>query len=178
MRILTLLCLVPLLSFPVDTYAGDSPLCSKDNLKITVIRGRNVSDVSGGSIGEKLALFEPTVKIQNGAMHDFKGNNVCVILMGQDTTIRDNWKAMYRREFPADLVAGKAFEWTGDSFEQGFDYTLSKSGFDYDGYIVIIRNSEGALAYAAASKAVWIKDLDKAWNLVEGKQYKRSFFAK
>lgn len=171
--------LVASLAFCLETSSAiDKPLSQADNLKVTVIKGRDVTDVKNGSIGEKVAEFEPTVKIQNGSMRDFLGNQVCVVLIGESTTQRDNWKVMYRREFPAELLRGKTFEWTGDPFKQGFDKTLSMSGFDYDGYIVIIKNSEGTMAYAASSKPVWVKDLAKAWGLTEGKEYDRDFFKK
>ena len=118
------------------------------------------------------------MKIHNGGIKDFLGNRVCLILMGEDTTIKKKWRAIHKREFDADLLAGKTFEWEGEPFKQGFDRTLAKSGHDYDGYILLIRNSEGKIVVSSQSKPYWAKDLEKAWGLQEGKDYDKDFFEK
>jgi len=161
---------------PSSSQAEERVLQQGDSLRITVLRGRAVSDVKDGSIGEKMAEFKPVVKIQNDSAYDFNHNRVCLIMMGQDTTDRNNWKVICRREFDANLPAGKTFEWEGESFQQGFDRTLAMSGFDYDGYIVLVKGSNGKPAIAATSKPIWTKDEQKAWSLEEGKTYKRSYF--
>lgn len=158
--------------------AAEKVLGPTDNLRVTVTRGRRVTDIKDGSIGEKIAEFVPTVTIQNGSFHDFRGNRVCLILMGEDTTRKDNWKVMYRREFDLNIAPSKTFEWVGDSFQQGFDRTLAKSGFDYEGYIVLIKNAEGKIVLTAQTKPMWTVDLEKSWALEEGKEYAKSYFKK
>ncbi len=175
-RLITAIVLAIALQGGAAAHAADKVLQPGDNIRISVTRGRTVEDVDGGSIGEKLAAFEPVVKIQNGSFNDFKTNRVCLVMMGEDTTRKDNWKVIYRREFDADLLASKTFEWVGEPFEQGFDRTLAKSGYDYEGYIVLIRNAEGKIAISAQSKTLWTKDLERAWNLKEGQEYSKSFF--
>ncbi|MDX2081992.1 MAG: hypothetical protein SFU53_14500 [Terrimicrobiaceae bacterium] len=151
-------------------------MAATDNVRILFSRNRSVSDVKGGSIGEKLAAFEPSVKITNGSFRGFTGNRACVILMGEDATRKDNWRVIFRREFEFDLPASKTHEWIGEPFEQGFDRTMVKSGYDYDGYIVLIRNSDGKIVQSAATKAFWIGDLEKAWSLQEGNDYPKLHF--
>jgi hypothetical protein len=81
-----------------------------------------------------------------------------------------------REEIPFDLPASKTHEWTGKPFEQGFDRTLAKSGYDYDGYIVLIKNSEGKIVQKFSTKPRWILDVEKAWNLQQGKDYSKLHF--
>ncbi len=156
--------------------AADKTLTADENIRITVTRGRSVTDVENGSIGEKLAAFEPVVTIQNASFNSFPGNRVILLMLGEDTTARDNWKVLYRREFDADLVPSKPFRWSGEPFEAGFDRTLAKSGYDYDGYIVVIKNSEGKPVIVNASKAFWAKSADKVLAMEEGKEYQKSYF--
>lgn len=163
-------------SLALSALAGESVLGPSDNIRISLTRGRSVSDVKGGSIGEKLADFEPVVKIQNASFKDFRGNKVCVLMMGEDATVENNWRVIYRREFDADLIASKTLEWVGDPFKQGFDRTFAKSGYDYDGYIVIIRNSDGRAVISAQTKPLWGKNLEKAWNMAEGSDYSKDHF--
>ena len=171
----SLLALLLLLSAPM-LEAADKTLTANDNVRITVTRGRSVTDVENGSIGEKLAEFEPVVTIQNSSFNNFPGNRVILLMLGEDTTIQDNWKVLYRREFDADLVSAKTFRWAGEPFAAGFDRTLAKSGFDYDGYIVVIKNSEGDPVILSASKAFWAKSADKVLAMQEGKEYGKSYF--
>jgi hypothetical protein len=156
--------------------AADKTLTGDENIRVTVTRGRSVTDVENGSIGEKLAAFEPVVTIQNASFNSFPGNRIVLLMLGEDTTARDNWKVLYRREFDADLVPAKPFRWSGEPFEAGFDRTLAKSGYDYDGYIVVIKNSEGKPVIIDASKAFWAKSPDKALAMQEGKEYQKSYF--
>lgn len=151
-------------------------MSASDNIRIAFSRNRSVQDVKGGSIGEKVAAFQPVVKITNGSFRSFPGNRACVLVMGEDTTRKDNWRVMRRREFEFDLPASKTHEWVGDAFEQGFDRMLFKSGYDYAGYIVLIRNSEGKIVQSGATKPFWIRDLEKAWNLQEGSDYPKLHF--
>lgn len=167
---------VIVLTFVFAAQAEERVLKPDDTITISFAKGRLVSNVRDGSIGEKMAEFEPSVKLQNGRLHDFKGNKVCLLLLGEDTTQKDNWKVMYRREFDADLLGGKTFEWVGSPFKQGFDRTLAKSGYDYDGFIILVRNSEGTIVKSASSKPAWLKNPEKAWNLVEKKAYTRDYF--
>jgi len=157
-------------------HAGDDVLSADDRVLIDFTRGRNVSKVHGGSIGEKMARFKPKLRIKSQGLGTFPGNKGCLILMGEDTTKNNVWKIIYRREFDLDLASGKEFRWEGDVVEQGFDRTLAKSGYDYDGYIVVIKNSQGVPVIAKASKPYWIKDLGKAWGLKEGSIAKREDF--
>ena len=132
--------------------------------------------LKNGSIGEKVAEFDPVVKIQNNSFNDFKGNRVCFMMMGEDTTKRGSLKVICRREFDADLISSKTFERVGETFTQGFDRTLVKGGFDYDGNIVIMKSSEGKPAVTAESKSAWTKNVEKAFALEEGKEYDKAHF--
>ena len=163
---------------PFTLVAKDKVLGSGSNLRVSVTRGKQVTTVKGGSIGEKLADFKPGVKIQNSSIDNFPGNRVCLIMMGEDTTRPDSWRVICRREFDADLMASKTFEWEGDAFQQGYDRTYAKSGYDYDGYILLIRNSEGKVVFTAQSNPNWGKDPELAWNLEEGSDYDKNHFAK
>jgi NDP-sugar pyrophosphorylase family protein len=125
-----------------------------------------------------MAHFEPSAKITNNAIHDFPGNKVCVIMMGEDATADNTWRVIFKEEFDMDLPAGETFEWSGTPFKQMFDRTLSMGGYDYDGYIVMIRNSEGKIAVTAATKTYWLADPEKAWQMVKDKDYDRKFFRK
>jgi hypothetical protein len=161
-------------------FAADAPLVLAPSngaqFRIEFSRSRDVEAVKNGSIGEKVAEFEPEVQITNLSTRDYPGNRVCLIIMGEDATQDNVWKVIYRREFNADFKLSSTFEWKGDKFKQGFDRTLSKSGYDYDGYIVIIKNSKGEPVISGASKSSWNKDMAKAWALTEGQICTRADF--
>jgi len=156
--------------------ASDVVLSDSDAIRVTFNRGRNVKKVVGGSIGEKHATFQPEVKIINGSFRDFQGNTGVVMLLGEDTTKQDNWRVMLRKEFSFDLPASKTHDWVGEPFEQGFDRTLAKSGYDYDGYVVLIKNSQGEIVQKFSSKPRWIANVVKAWNMEQGKDYSKIYF--
>jgi hypothetical protein len=157
-------------------HAQDKLLSASDRIRVEFLRGREVSRVKGGSIGEKIATFTPTLIIHNEGMHDFRDNQVCLLVLGEDTTMDGSWKVILRREFKADLLRAGEFEWKGEPVQQGFDRTLAKSGFDYDGYIVQIRNSAGELVHTICSKAMWAKNPAKLWDMKEGQEYGKTFF--
>lgn len=145
--------------------AAPEVLQTGHGIAINFSPGRDVDDVKNQSIGEKMATFEPDLKIKNLTLKEFSGNKAHVFMLGESTTETRTWKVMLKQTVPFDLKPSEEMIWKGAQFKHGFDDTLAKSGYDYDGFIVLVENSAGVIVHSRASKASWLKNLDKVKNI-------------
>lgn len=151
-------------------------LGSSDRVRIEFQPNKKTKEVRTGSIGANVATFRPELKITNSSITDFPKLKCCVIMMGEDTQKSKNWRVLMREEFPFDLPASETYDWRGKEFTQEFDKIMAKSGFEYDGHIVLIKNSEGEIVKATSSKPVWIKSPEFAWTMKKGEEFARADF--
>jgi hypothetical protein len=135
-----------------------------------------VKEVKNASVGAKAASFTPVLKIVNSSVKDFSNVSICIIMMGQDTNNPKIWRVIMKKEVEADLPSSETFTWEGETFNQNFDKIMAKSGFEYDGYIVLLKNNEGEIVKSFASKSFWTSNPESVWKLKPRQDYSKNDF--
>ncbi len=151
-------------------------LTKSDNIRIEFQPNRRVKEVMNASVGAKAASFSPVLKIKNSSIKDFSNVRICIIMMGQDTNNPKIWRVLMKKVIEKDLPSSETITWEGETFNQAFDKIMAKSGYEYDGYVVLLKNNQDEIVNSFASKSFWISNPAFAWDLKQGQTYTKEDF--
>lgn len=135
----------------------DADLKSSHRLEISVRRGVDDEHNSYGDIDDRIVLFEPQVRIKNDEIrYSFKGVKGTLVIVGRGYLRDEEHVLLSRQDFSLDLPRKELASWGGTKFECRYDPDYG--GFDYGGYLVVLRNKAGEIVYSKGSRSSWEKN--------------------
>lgn len=122
--------------------------------RISFLKGRDDDFNEYGDIDDRIVSFEPEVVIESQdykkTYPDIEGT---VVVVGRGVVNDKQYAVLSKQEFGMALKPRAKARWVGKSFECRYDPDYG--GFEYGGYIIVIRNRAGEIVLVKASKSGW-----------------------
>ncbi len=130
------------------------------------------------SVDDETKSFFPEVIIENDELDTFKDNTVRVVVIAEDmsnegqklivsaTTVKTDFPDRGKVVLETDPFRLRLYEY--DSNYSNFEY---KYGYEYEGYIVVIKNSAGEITHSRASKSKYLSNMEVVFECEAGEMY-------
>lgn len=154
----------------------------KEDSRITITAKMNRKSKSNQydnlySINDETKSYFPEVIIENDELDAFKGNTVRVVVIAKDKQ-NDGYKLVVSATTMKDISfpdRGKAVL-ESDPFrlrlyEHDSSYSNHSYGYDYEGFVVVIKNADGKVTHTRASKSKYLSDMDVIFKCKAGEIY-------
>lgn len=156
----------------------------KEDSRITISAKMNRKSKSNKydnwySIVDETRSYFPEVIIVNDELDEFKQNTVRIVVIAKDKQ-NDGYKlvvsatTMKEISFPdrgKSVLESDPFRlrlYEHDSAYSNHDYGY---GYDYEGFVVVIKNAAGKVTHTRASKSKYLSDMDIIFNCEAGEIY-------
>ncbi|MGB0154976.1 MAG: hypothetical protein ACPGFB_13180 [Verrucomicrobiales bacterium] len=107
---------------------------------------------------ERIGSFEFEITIENEEIHySLENGKAHLIVLGRNCENPDTYCVMQKNEYGVDLEIGDTHEWQGDKMAFTFDDRDYSYGYDYYGFIFLLKNADGKIIYqrVTPSKFEW-----------------------
>lgn len=158
-------------------------LLLKENSRLNVSAKMNRKSKDGSfdsyyRVDDKTRSFFPEVVIENDELQTFTGNTVRVVVVAEDlhyeeqklivsaTTLKADFPDRQKTILETDPFRLRTYEY--DSSYSSYEY---KNGYEYEGYIVVIKNSAGEITHMRASKSKYLSNMEVIFNCKAGEIY-------
>lgn len=159
----------------IETALGDAALTDEAKLKISFQRQKSDRKNDYGDIDDQVLKLQPRITIESDeTKKTFQSVKGEVIIIGQEILRKKQYIILDRQSVQFPVISPyKTIEWEGKPFE--FKYDPDYGGFDYEGYLIVLRNKKGEVVITKGSSATWTRTADA---LVKAKKltgYDKSF---
>ena len=152
----------------------DANLEFDSQVKITVLKGEDDDKNNYGDIDDRVVHFEPTVIAESNekelTFRDVKGT---LVIIGKGVIEKDSHVILNKQDFTIDMIPRERTRWEGSKFQCRYDPDFG--GFEYEGYLVILRNKQGQPVIIKASRSVWEQNFNEILKAKRFIGYDRDF---
>lgn len=135
------------------------------------------------NIDDKVKAFYPEISIENSELQTFTGNEVRLVILADDLQNKGQILVVSASTIETDLYQRGLESLEGEPFRlRSYEYNSSHStnydfkyGYEYKGYIVIIKNSRGEITHSRATREHWLRQLKHIYNCKAGELYYEDF---
>jgi len=107
-----------------------------------------------GDIDDRVVQFEPKVIIESDELYrTFTDVHGILILVGHGYLKKDEYAILAHQSFRLTLPAREKVRWKGKPFTCSYDPDFG--GFEYAGYMLVLKNRSGEIVFRKASRTVW-----------------------
>lgn len=129
-------------------------------------------------IDDKTRVFFPEVVIENAQLQTYTGNTVRIVVVAEDlkdasqklivsaTTMKADFPERDKTVLESDPFKLRSYEYNSSS--SNYDY---KRGYEYEGYIVVIKNAKGEITHTRASRSKYLTNMEVILNCKAGEIY-------
>jgi hypothetical protein len=129
-------------------------------MRIEGVRARR-SRIEGGDYDDKKDTISMRVKLTNQSMSEGYEGTGKLIVLGEHVKERNHYRVLLAEDFSFAVGAGRAegrFEWESSTVTTAWDTTNLYFGEKYEGWIIILKNSNGEVIAFEATKQAWEKE--------------------
>ena len=152
----------------------NADISADSKVKLFFMKGRDNDMNDYGDIDDRILNFEPAVVITSEekivSYPDVEGTFVVV---GQGVVRDDQYTILNKQDFSIGVFPRQKSRWEGESFECRYDPDYG--GFEYGGYLLVIRNRAGNIVLTKASKSHWEKHPNAIQNAKKFQGYDSKF---
>ncbi len=159
---------VPILSLSVESQQkaakalaayekqkANADVTRNSRLDISFQRQKSAKNNNYGDIDDRIVNIQPQVTLESDerdkTYQDVKGE---VIIVGKEVVSKDRWVVLDKQNFNfGKIEPDQKVSWEGREFEVRYDPDYA--GFDYEGYVIVIRNRAGEIAKVKGSNSHW-----------------------
>ncbi len=133
---------------------GSPDITADSKIRLYVLRGRDDEMNDYNDIDDRVVTFEPQVVVQSEEK-DISYLNVrgTLVIVGKGAIDDDVYTILDSQDFTMSILSRQKSRWEGQSFECRYDPDYG--GFEYGGYLLVMRNREGEIVQSKASKSSW-----------------------
>jgi len=133
--------------------------CIAQEIKTPFFRGARAevmisrpARTKGGDFDDQMQTIKPRIKFTNvDNAQNYEGHKASFMVMGESAVDRKVFKILLRHDFNISLPARQVAEETAPDVTTRYDTTGAKFGFKYDGWILIVTDSQGQLVMAKST---------------------------
>jgi len=162
-----------------QTEEEDQLLTERTSLRVTFHKNKDDEFVGKGDVDNRFEIFYPEVKVDPPlSLGTSQNNEIILIILGENVYDDEEWKVFAYETGKMDLADGEVFVWKGKKVQIEYDPVSPSAGFEfqYEGYVLLIKNSQGEVVFEKSTKSVWTKDLDRILKVKKDKTYKEDYF--
>lgn len=181
---------------PIDTFSledqkyfkmrQNEALASKqilqDSGRITISAKMNRKSKDGvydrhSRVDDKTNSYFPEVVIENDDIDTYKDNSVRIVVIAEDkgneelmlivsaSTLKADFLERGKTILDSDPFHLRSYEYNSSG---GYDYEF---GYEYTGYVVVVKNSKGEITHSRASKSKYLTNMSAIINCKAGDIY-------
>lgn len=133
---------------------GTPDLSAESRVRLYVLRGRDDDKNDYNDIDDRIIKFEPAVAIQSEEKDkDYIGVSGTLIIVGKGVINDDVYTILNTQSFTMNILSRQKSRWEGSAFEAKYDPDYG--GFEYGGYLLVLRNRAGEVVQVKASSSTW-----------------------
>ncbi|MEM1221285.1 MAG: hypothetical protein AAGH40_00870 [Verrucomicrobiota bacterium] len=141
----------------------NADVTSDSPLRISFLKGRDDDMNDYGDIDDRIVTFEPEVVIENqDYKRTFRDISGTVVTIGQGILGEKEYVILDKQKFNLTARPREKGRWTGIGFECRYDPDYG--GFEYGGYLIVLRNRAGEIVMTKGSRSVWERDPERILN--------------
>ncbi|PXA03031.1 hypothetical protein DDZ13_14015 [Coraliomargarita sinensis] len=137
-----------------QTLIDKAEIQADSKLSIAFLRGRDDDENNYGDIDDRVVRFEPEVVLTSDEVYktytDIKGTAVVV---GREIMSGRLYAILSKQDFTIKVPPGEKARWVGKNFACRYDPDYG--GFEYGGYLVVLRDRSGKIVKVKSSKTAW-----------------------
>ena len=158
----------------VNSSMAQAPAAKFDQrVQVEVVRAKKTR-IEGGDFDDKRDRIVLKVKLTNSdtaaAYNDCKGE---LYIWAEHIVNRKAFKLLGKEQFTFSLPARGTHTFTSTEVETAWDKTDAIFGAKYDGWVLVVRDSEGTILLKKATTPVWLPVAEKLRDLQAGTSYDR-----
>ncbi|MGC6455990.1 MAG: hypothetical protein ACON39_02200 [Coraliomargaritaceae bacterium] len=129
-------------------------LKADSRIRLYVLRGRDDDKNDYNDIDDRVITFEPGVAIQSEEKDtSYLGVRGSLVIVGKGVINDDIYTILDAQDFEINILSRQKASWKGTAFECRYDPDYG--GFEYGGYLLVLRNRAGDIVQTKASKTSW-----------------------
>lgn len=157
-----------------ESKLNQADLVSDAKLKIKVIKGIDDDFNEYGDIDDHEVYFKPAVIVESDELYrTFTEVQGTLIIIGHGYLKKSEHIILSRQSFKMDFPAKETARWDGSQFSCVYDPDYG--GFDYAGYLLVLRNRSGEIIIRKASNTIWEDNAEQVIRAKERMGYNRKF---
>ena len=133
---------------------SDADLTHESRVDVTVKRGVDEDMNNYGDIDDRIIEFKPGIVVDNQEIEQtFQNVEGELVIVGRGVIEKDSYVILNKQTFSVTLNPRERTRWYGDPFKCKYDPDYG--GFEYAGYLVVLKNKAGQIMITKASKSSW-----------------------
>lgn len=132
----------------------NADLVTDAEIRVTFLKGKDDDFNNYGDIDDRVVKFEPEVVIDSQEKEirypDIAGT---LVVIGENIMDKKQFAILTRQDFSLSALPRQKTRWVGQGFECRYDPDYG--GFEYGGYLIVLRNRAGEIVMTKASKSTW-----------------------
>ena len=107
-----------------------------------------------GDIDDRIVSLSPGVVIES-LEHEvsYTGVKGTIVMIGRGVLQQDAYVILSKQDFSLDIPCRETVRWSGMGFECSYDPDYG--GYEYEGYLLVLRDRSGRIVISKASKSGW-----------------------
>lgn len=134
----------------------NADLTADADIRISFLKGKDDDKNNYGDIDDRIVKFEPEIVLESldykKTYSDVSGT---LVVVGQGVINSKQYAILSKQKFDLSVKPRDRARWIGKAFECRYDPDYG--GFEYGGYLVVLRNRAGEIVMTKASKSAWEK---------------------
>lgn len=129
-------------------------------------------------VDDETKSFFPEIIVENDDLETYTGNTVRVVIIAEDKRTEGQKLIVSASTLEADFPSRGKTYLEGEPFRlRLFEYDRSYSnqdyeyGYEYEGYVVIVKNSKGYITHQRASKSKYLSNMKVIFECKAGEMY-------
>ncbi|MEO0795099.1 MAG: hypothetical protein AAFX93_08055 [Verrucomicrobiota bacterium] len=147
---------------------------SDADISINFLRGKDEALNDYDDIDDRIVKFDPEVVITSDELEitypDVKGT---LVVIGKGVINKKQFAILSSQDFQLKAEPRSKTRWQGMKFECRYDPDYG--GFEYGGYLIVVRNRAGEIVMAKGSKSSWENFPDRVLNARKLTGYNSNF---
>lgn len=132
-------------------------------------------------VDDETKSYFPEIVIENHELQQFSDNEVRIVILAEDFSSSDQMLVVSASTQKVDLRDREKNIMEGEPFRlriyqwEGFGSSDYKYGYEYEGYIVIVKNSKGEITHQRSSKSKYLNNMKLIYSCKAGEIYDDAF---
>lgn len=157
-----------------ERLLNNGNLSEDSEIRVIVGTGRDKDTHYTYGYETNIVRYSPKVTIINEEIKvTYAGIKGTLYMIGQDVQRKEKHAIIFREDFVLDAPPGEKTEWMGKPFVLKVypDYY----GYDYEGYILLLRDHDDQIVFEKGSKKAWMERLNEISEVPLNTAYDRTF---
>ena len=153
---------------------SNADITAESRIQVSVLKGQDDDKNNYGDIDDRIVGFSPGIVADSDEKDlTFKNVKGTLVFVGRGVIEDDAHVILSRQEVTLDFIPREQTRWQGKRFQCRYDPDFG--GFEYAGYLLVLRNKSGKVVFVKGSKSSWEQNFNGLLNAKNRHGYDRNF---